>query len=211
MTVRGEIMENKVDNYGHRRLNYLVFDDEIFVNFIDDQRRMAIIDGKKMKDINYGGLGNIADNGCAVIATYNVLLEHGYKKSFSNVKKSLQLLGAPFVGGLLGTSSSGLKMYLRTKFRVVKSSKNVGEWENIAQSTDSLIIRFRWKKGKIHEHFVACIKQTDAISENPLYKVYNFGNYWISSNRCYNISQIVCILKEHGCIPLLLVGVADKR
>lgn len=68
-----------------------------------------------MKNISMG-IGNIADNGCGVIATYNVMLSKSLKVSFNSVKISLILLGGLIAGGKLGISPIAMKNICELRF-----------------------------------------------------------------------------------------------
>ena len=80
---------------------------------ITQQERDTTINGKKMKNIKYG-LGNIAKNGCGVIATYNVLtaLKKG-KTKFDTVLKALRK--SKSLLGLGGTKIGGIQKYIENK------------------------------------------------------------------------------------------------
>ena len=60
--------------------------------FIKDQGYGVMVDGKRMEDIPVGAFGNVADNGCAAIATYNLMIFHGYKPTFKTVLDSLVIM-----------------------------------------------------------------------------------------------------------------------
>ena len=70
----------------------------------------------QMKDIGFGSFGNIAANGCGVIAAYNVIVAKEKRQieytvptagpkvptSFGQVRDDLQQQGAPLLDGILG-------------------------------------------------------------------------------------------------------------
>lgn len=63
-----------------------------------------------MSKIKYGRFGNIADNGCGVIAVYNALVPFRANKSFKSVNEALSKKA--LLGGLAGCSLNGMAKYL---------------------------------------------------------------------------------------------------
>lgn len=63
-----------------------------------------------MSKIKYGRFGNIADNGCGVIAVYNALVPFRANKSFKSVNEALSKKA--LLGGLAGCSLNGMTKYL---------------------------------------------------------------------------------------------------
>jgi hypothetical protein len=67
---------------------------------------------KPMSELPWGSAGNLAENGCGIIAAYNILASRGIARDFEMVYDDLQEMGAALLGGKLGANPFVLKKYL---------------------------------------------------------------------------------------------------
>lgn len=112
----------------------------------------------RMRDIRWGSLGNIGDNGCGVIAAYNVFVGLGYNLSFDQVLYQLSCMGAPLAGGLLGVDPTVLFDYMKMRFKNVsqKFGGYLGDWNQTALRARAVIILYKYPSMRMH--YVAGIK-----------------------------------------------------
>jgi RHS repeat-associated protein len=94
--------------------------------FIDEQKDTTRVKYRKrsieMKDIKWGSLGNIADNGCGVIAAYNVLYSKNPYTSFIKVRDELKKMGAYVLFGKLGVLPEALTSLMKSNYNDVYSN-----------------------------------------------------------------------------------------
>lgn len=207
---------NRVDVEGHRP------------QYITEQTRGTLVDGKYMKDIKIGFFGNVGDNGCGAIAVYNVMVANGYERSFIDLVTDmyvaevfreplavkhggvLRKLAWPFrviwnAVGTLGLEPGILANYLQMKFRFVKLKSNRG-WDAIARGSTAIITLFKWPGNG--GHYVAGIKKKNGRK----FRFYNHGfdekNY---RDRYITMARYDRILKKEGCTKLAIIGVGKPK
>ena len=169
------------------------------IGLIDNQNDNFVIEGKLMKDITYGAMGNIASNGCGVIALYNILTSSGNEVNFIDIKRKLESSGGAFVAGLLGTTNIGLRRVLSTKFKKVVTiswQNNQEKWDQIAEESHAIIVRIRWN-GTLAQHFFAGVPQF----ENGVKKFRFYNSGVVSSRRAYTVDELVVAINKRG-MPL---------
>jgi len=113
----------------------------------------------RMRDIRWGSSGNIGDNGCGVIAAYNVFIGLGYDyMSFDKVLYQLSCMGAPLAGGLLGVDPTVLLDYMKIRFKNVslEMGGNARNWNQTALNARAVIILYKYPSMAMH--YVAGIK-----------------------------------------------------
>ena len=181
--------------------------------YINDQRNDYEIDGKKMKDISFG-LGNIASNGCGIIAAYNVLLSRSSRVKFNNVKNDIIWRGGLNAGGLLGVNPKALKCYMRSKFRFVHTSGPVTFlWGIKAELSESVIVLIKWGGG-LEMHYIAGIG-TGNDRAGGSFKFYNTGLFderrRSIDGREMSIWTFLDYVKSNGATPIYFIGVSGKK
>ena len=180
--------------------------------FIKDQGYGVMVDGKRMEDIPVGAFGNVADNGCAAIATYNLMIFHGYKPTFKTVLDSLVIMrggnkaerawNAVGIGGILPFT---VKRYLKNYFEDVKSKFWWG-WENIVKRSRGIITLFQWPgKGK-RMHYVAGI--TKASGKKIKFYSSFLDDY---KNNFISISEYMRLLKKEGCKRKYIISIGKRK
>ncbi len=112
----------------------------------------------QMKDIGFGSFGNIAANGCGVIAAYNVIVAKEKRQieytvptagpkvptSFGQVRDDLQQQGAPLLDGILGASPWAITNYLKNYYNNVVTlfSANLKNWGSLASVSDAIVVLY---------------------------------------------------------------------
>lgn len=180
--------------------------------YINSQGDNVIIDGKKMKDISLG-LGNIAANGCGVIAAYNVLLSKSSKVKFNDVKNGIIWIGALNAGGLLGIKPNGLELYMRTKFwSVIAAGPITYLWGIKAELSSAVIVLIKWK-GTLGMHYIAGIG-TGHGGVGGSFRFYNTGlvdkNGKPIDKKEMSIWDFLNCVKQQGATPIYFIGVSGK-
>jgi len=142
-----------------------------------------------MRDIRWGSSGNIAANGCGVIAAYNVFVGLGYNLSFDQVLHQLSCMDAPLADGLLGVNPVVLFDYMKFRFKNV--SHEFGEdWNTPALEARAVIILYKYPNMAMH--YVAGIK--DRVT--GYFRLYNAGPDFHSRN--ISIGNYVKYLNANG-------------
>ena len=168
------------------RINYNLFEYcfNSFVNMVDtDGKAPKYIDfqyddyrinGVRMKDISLGR-GNISDNGCGVIAAYNVLRSRSNRINFNSIKNDIVNQKGLLWGGKLGVNPISLAKYMRTKFGFTCSTgyKNKQGLLDIELS-EAIIVLVKWK-GFNGMHYIAGIKE--GMRGRALFCFHNSGVY----------------------------------
>ena len=177
--------------------------------YITKQTNNTKIDGKKMKDIRFG-LGNIANNGCGVIAVYNVLLSKNAKIKFDSVRQGIIACGGTLLLGLAGSSPSGLVAYLQSRFWTVRTAGPITTfWTSKANLSEAIIILIKCKEG-INMHYIAGI----GTGKKGYFKFYNSGmkdsNSKSIDGRAITISTFLKYALINRVAPLFFIGVSNK-
>ena len=171
--------------------------------YIHRQNDEELINGVKMSDISFG-FGNISDNGCGVIAAYNILITWDSDITFHRVKCDIMLCGGLLAGGLLGTEPLSLFEYMLWKCGFATISTDTSKWVDIANRCDAVIVLTQngWTM-----HYFARIKQSDGS-----YIFYN--SFLADSNgdidfRSMSIDDLLLCIANKDKTPVLMIGV-DK-
>ena len=181
---------NHIDPSGHKYIKTQGPDDKV--------------DGKKMKNISLGRYGNIADNGCGVIAVYNVLISKGYKGSFEAVIFFLTMSLYDYVG-VGGISPASIEVYMWTRFSKVHADFRASKWRSIGKKSEAVITLFKWPN-QIAAHYVAGIK-----AKNGKGKRFRFYNTFSGINgKKISMKKYKSTLKANQCTPLYCIGVSSK-
>jgi len=161
-----------------------------------------------MKDIKWGTKGNIADNGCGIIAAYNVLLHYSSSISFSSVLNALKKRGGPIIQrGKMGLNPFSLTNYLRTKFWNVKTASSwTYLWGIKAELSECVIVLYALSKFN-GAHYIAGIN-TGLTREGGSFKFYNFDN---KSQKYRSIWTIIDEIRKGGGTPIAFWGVKNKK
>jgi hypothetical protein len=176
--------------------------------YINNQYDSYKIDGKKMKDISFG-FGNIAANGCGVIAAYNVLLSRSSKIKFNDVKNGIIWRGGLNAGGLLGVNPWALANYMRSKFWFVYTAGPITYlWGIKAELSESVIVLYKNAKS-LSMHYVAGIG-TGNGGVGGSFRFYNTG-YSDIDGKEMSIWKFIDKIKSKGNTPMYFIGVYGKK
>ena len=173
---------------------------------ISAQNSETMVDGKSMKDISFG-FGNIAKNGCGVIAAYNVIASYGTEITFNRVKNGVIIFGGLLFFGALGSNPFAIRNYLMTYFGLVTSAGPLTyTWGIIAELSEAIIVLLAYSDTW---HYVAGI--SDGGSKyGGSFKFYNTGIK--SKNKSIDgvsmsIWEFIEYAKVDGGVPLYIIGV----
>ncbi len=158
-----------------------------------------------MKNIPWGFYGNIADNGCGVIAAYNVLVSKNSKVLFYDVYLTLRDLGGPILQGLLGTNPATIKYLMGLCFNKVYSCTfyKKQKWIDIAGKSEAVIVLYKTRK--LGMHYIAGIK----VNRDE-FRFYNADTLDFKVAKV-TIYDLIKEINRGGRIPLLIIGVAKKK
>ena len=154
----------------------------------------------KMKDISWGLLGNIADNGCGVIAVYNVLLNMDIDTTFTSVKDGLEEIGGPFMFGKMGTKPGAIIAYLQSMGvhgwaqYTLDGSLNGYYWGLKLEQSDAVIILY--KISTLSYHYIAGLRISGS-GINSKYRFFNaFGD--LTSQNTHTFFDAIAYIEEQG-------------
>ena len=171
------------------------------------------INGTKMemKDISYGLFGNIADNGCGVIAAYNVCLYYKGNITFYDMYTSFMLLGGPrMLSGKLGTAPVSMTEFLNERFHKVykEYGTNTEKWQKHANNSACVVILY--KTSGLGAHYISGIRK--GAWESVRGKFYFYNCELVKSGKLYSVDDILKILSEKkGYLPLMFWGIFRKK
>ena len=162
----------------------------------------------KMKDISWGLLGNIADNGCGVIATYNVLVAMGMDVSFTSVKDGLEEIGGPFLFGKLGTTPWKITEYLQSMgvHGWAQYSLDGNYWGLKLNETQAVIILY--KISTLSYHYVTGVRATGGSGIDSTFMVFNIPGK-INANTSMTFFDIVAYIEEMGNEVVFVTGITS--
>ena len=179
--------------------------------YITDQNNPnGEINGVKYVDIPIGLFGNLHDNGCGVIAAYNVLISQNIKTSLSNVLLRLTLYGGILAWGKGGISPGSISLLMCKYFSYVNTCLvTSSEWVAQQYFYDAVIILHIHSNGA---HYVAGIRANCKLSSNVEYQFYNVGNIKKPiDGKNMSIKKYLQYINENGEVPLLIIGVLGKK
>ena len=186
--------------------------------YINDQGVGALVDfdGKKirMETINWGGLGNIAKNGCGPIAVYNALASDNSRVTFGDVVKNMSKSRAPYALGLLGTDPETISGYMRSKFySVIEApaslyypSLNYTVWNNISLKSDVIIIYYR-NPNSLSMHYITGIRRR-TVGKRAKYVFLN--TYVVSAYKEVTVQEFLGELYRKGGEPEHIWGMKGR-
>ena len=165
--------------------------------FIEDQHNY--------KDMSYG-IKSLSENGCGLIATYNVLYHLTKKEDidFPSIIKDLEDDGI-ILRGIFGTSMVAIEDYFKKNGFKTWSSTNKKDYDKIGDETDASILTVYNNVDDIFEgiHFMAITK------EKGKYYVHNNGRN--SSSIAYNsITDVLNRINRGKAKNIYLTGVYKK-
>lgn len=167
-----------------------------------------------MSEVSWGLLGNIASNGCGVIAAYNVLLSTDSNTNFGKVKNQLEAYGAALAFGKLGASPFALAQYMRSKFWFVHTAGAFTYlWGAKAELSQSVIVLIKWGDG-LQMHYIAGIG-TGTGGKGGSFRFYNSGlrdkKGKSIDGKSMSIWTFLDYVKSNGATPEYLIGVSCKK
>ena len=160
---------------------------------------------------------NVADNGCGIIAAYNVLHSYSSKITFSSVFNSFNNPLAFTLGvGVAGIDPVYLTGYMSTHFWLTFPAGPVTYlWGIQAELSGAVIVLVRWK-GSLKMHYFAGIS-TGNGGEGGSFKFYNTGlrdkgGSYIDG-RTMSIWGLLDVMETGKDLaqPIMLIGVAGKK
>ena len=165
--------------------------------FIEDQQNY--------KDMSYG-TKPLSENGCGVIAIYNVLYHLTQKEDidFPSIIQDLEYDGI-VLGGIFGTSMKAIDDYFRKKGFNTKSSSQVRDYDRIGRETDASVLTIFNNANNIFQgiHFIAITKK------NGNYYIHNNGAY-SSDVAYYSITDVLTRINSGRAKNIYLTGVYKK-
>lgn len=171
--------------------------------YIDSQTDDTVIEDRKLGDIVYGD-GTIADNGCGVIAVYNIMRSKSEKVSFTSVKDEMIHYGSLHTNGLFGTNPFALIEYLQSQFGEVSvSGANPERWSQKAQAAEALILLYRLPHAFVM-HYVGGIRTCAGK-----FRFYN--SLPAPCSKALTLNEFLSYLQTEDCTPLLFIGVSGKK
>ena len=160
----------------------------------------------KMKDIKWGTAGNIADNGCGVIAVFNVLISKSQKVDFSSVISGLTLHNGPLMFGLLGVSPVAIVSYLKSYFASVSAiGPPISFWPSFALRGYVVIVLYKNPKS-LSMHYVAGVSVFPPTNASIRTGYYEFKNCpYVDADERMTMKQFLDTIKIRGCEPIMLI------
>ena len=132
--------------------------------YIDDQSNFY------GSDLSFGPAGNVADNGCGLVALYNVAKAGGLPYSFNELHDilfgGLGWIGNTILYGRMGMNPNLITPFFERNF----SDADLGLWirSPLYGEYDAVIILYAYNGSRIGAHYVAGINNGDGT-----YKFYN--------------------------------------
>jgi hypothetical protein len=185
--------------------------------FIDEQEDTTRVKYRKksieMKDIKWGPLGNIVDNGCGVIAAYNVFYSKNPYTSFIKVRDELKKIGAYILFGKLGVLPAALASYMESKFNDVYSNFDILGIDllnsvNVEKSgqANAVIVLVAWdnvlEKGM---HYFTGIRK-EGTDE---FYFYNSGITSVNKHTPITMEQLAEKINAEQATPMGLITIKD--
>lgn len=157
----------------------------------------------ELRKKRYGLFGNIASNGCGVIAAHNVLTANGIEMNFDRTMRCIECrLGTAIGFGKLGTNILSLMGFLNRFFALRIRFIALGKGRRFKECS-SVIIMYYWIKSKrIGAHYIAGVRSGDDC--------FDFYNYSALPTHA-PIEDFITGMKERHEYPLWLIGTTRKR
>ncbi len=184
--------------------------------FINEQNDQASVPGtdKTMGDISFA-LGNIANNGCGVIAFYNVLVYSSPGLSFMYVRDDVVKCDLPLAYGLAGVNPLGIKYYLeewqRYKVENYWITVDRSEWISLANRVEHIILLYQWDTFNFHYVYgYRCFPLTNGATNEHYFALFNEGFEFPYANRM-TMSQIFDYYDQNGCTLVMMWGIVKRK
>jgi hypothetical protein len=174
-------------------------------------KTQILMDGKMtaMKDIKWSIFGNIADDGCGVIAAYNVLLSRNLASDFGSLKREMENAGTAALFGLLGVNPFVLANYMGKKCGIVQTfgpfALKHGIDDAMFRSMKSIIIMLKWVN-QLTMHYVAGVEGAEGV--------FRFYNTDLSAlgigdvdGQAMSAADFFNALKDNGDTALYAIGI----
>ena len=198
----------------------MVYGDDFTPIYITKQsaEELVTINGikEKMSDIRWGLLGNVKNNGCGIIASYNIMASKSPLITFEDVLSDIKKRYGAFLAGLFGVKPWTLYNYLSEKFRFhwkVFFKTEFPSFDAKTQSSNAMIILVKWK-GKLSMHYIAGIWHKNTESD-AWFTFYNTGvqgdNHSSADGQPMTIQAFLSLLKKQGHTVLALMGFSNKN
>ena len=184
-----------------------------YPQFINDQNDNVVVPGSSdtMKDISWVW-GNISENGCGVIAVYNVMAVTNRNYSFIQVRDIMLYREAALFFGLLGVNPLAIAPSLAL-LDGQKTQEHWGydrnEWISTANTSDQIIVLYKYSD-TLAMHYVAGIRCIGP--GNGAYK----DHYFLFINDPYvsdpfrqrlTMAQYLDIFESKGCTPIWMAKI----
>ena len=182
-----KVVNNGVGILGTNMFSYCInnpvnmFDNEgVAPEYINEQYADTVVTvypgvQAQMKDIGFGSVGNIAANGCGVIAAYNVIIAKEERQiqytnpttgpkittSFGQVRDDLEKQGAPLLEGILGAVPWTVANYLKNYYNNVVTLFNVNYsgWGQLAARSAAFILLYKFNGAfDFRMHYISGIR-----------------------------------------------------
>ena len=180
--------------------------------FINEQNYDTPVPGT---DLTMGEIkwvwGNIADNGCGVIAIFNVLLTTNANISFLSVRDKMLIQEAALGFGLLGVCPAPISKILKlsTDYQVEEHTLfNQSAWVDTANRSSQVIILYKLK-GTMGMHYIygmRCFPTTNGACNDHYFMFYNEG-FADPVQHKMTMSQFLDYLEDKGRTPIWLWGI----
>lgn len=186
---------------------------ENILNLLTIKMIMWFVPGSSdtMKDISWVW-GNISENGCGVIAVYNVMAVTNRNYSFIQVRDIMLYREAALFFGLLGVNPLAIAPSLAL-LDGQKTQEHWGydrnEWISTANTSDQIIVLYKYSD-TLAMHYVAGIRCIGP--GNGAYK----DHYFLFINDPYvsdpfrqrlTMAQYLDILESKGCTPIWMAKI----
>ena len=154
--------------------------------------------------------GNIADNGCGVIAIFNVLLNTNPNLSFINVRDMMLSQEAALGFGKLGVSPFSISKILSlTEGYQTKEHTffNQSAWITTANEVNQIIVLYQWGATNMHYIYgIRCFPPTNGATSEHYFAFYNEGFTDPLSHRM-TMTQLLEYFDDNNCTPIWMWGI----
>ena len=175
--------------------------------YIDDQSDPV------WKKYRMGFWGSVYYNGCGPIAIYNILHSYSKKITFKKVMSNLRWLYGSVIYNniaLIGITPFSITRYLASKFWFKYTAGPITYlWGIKAELSSSVLVFYQHPGWNSSFHYVAGNKTGGGVGGS--FRFYN--DYYYTKRygaRSISIWQYIDLLRENGCKPLYMWGVAEK-
>ena len=171
--------------------------------YIDDQKHSFY------SSYRVGLYGNVANNGCGIVAVYNVLYSYRYNINFLTVCNTLSQQNLYNTVGLGGITPGSIINYLYSKFRTVyvSSGFNINSWIRAANASGAIIVWYQNPGAFSPLHYVAGV----SVGRYGKWNFYNDAYLIKNKTKNISISQYINILLTNNYKPLMIIGVSRLR